>query len=292
MSKVDDLLKLKGLLDSGLINEEDFKKLKEKVLLNNEHHLQQKEELNDITNWNVFGQNNYEIKNEPIKQSDLQLDESKNSDNNKKTIGYVIMIFSLLIITILIYVNYNETEKQIPFPKTIEQINRNHSKANNKESTLIDSVKISESDENIIDSSYINNNKNQTSNMALQDVKDLMTNYYQDICNENFDVNNYYAYHVNQFINLENIYAKDVDYQINTIAKKEFRDTKINIISDVEETNSNDGLRYFSFSIEFGAFRVSKNKMTSCNVDIEIGLNEYNKISSYKELKYYNYKSY
>ena len=202
------------------------------------------------------------------------------------------MIFSLLIITILIYLNYDKTEQQISYPKTIEQINENHSKAPNKETTLIDAVKTSESDESIIDSSDINNNENQTTNIVLQDVKDLMTNYYQDICNGNFDVNNYYAYHVNQFINLENINAKEIDYQINTIAKKEFRDTKISIISDLEETNSNDGFRYYKFSIAFEAFRVSKNKMTNCNVDIEIGLNQYNKISSYKELKYYNYKSY
>ena len=69
---------------------------------------------------------------------------------------------------------------------------------------------------------------------------------------------------------------------------------KINIISDVEEVNldSNDGNRYFKFSILFEAFRNSKNKNTSCDVDIEIGLNSDFKIVSYKEMKYYNYKSF
>ena len=31
MSKIDELLKLKELLDLGLINEKDFEKLKEKI---------------------------------------------------------------------------------------------------------------------------------------------------------------------------------------------------------------------------------------------------------------------
>lgn len=296
MSKVEELLKLKRLLDSGLINEKDFEKLKENIFSNNIDLLPPKEEERKTIKSGYFCSvcNEIHDENETCKDSYLKLDASINFDNNKntKTIGYIIMLLSLLIIAMIIYLNFDDTKNQMPYQNTIKQTDDKLNEEPVKTTTLIDTVNKLESNKSIIDSSDINYNDNRTSNIALQDVKDLMTNYYQDICNGNFDVNNYYAYHVNQFINLENIYAKDIDYQINTIAKKEFRDTKINIISDIKETNSNDEFRYYKFSIEFEAFRVSKNKMTNCNVDIEIGLNQNNKITSYKELKYYNYKSY
>jgi uncharacterized protein (TIGR02145 family) len=133
---------------------------------------------------------------------------------------------------------------------------------------------------------------NSNNDISSQSVQDFMNGYYQDICNNNFDVNTYFSNNVNQFITLKNTTSDIINYQINNVAKNEFRNSKISIISDVEEVNSdsNDGSRYFTFSILFDAFRVSKNKNTSCNVDIEVGVNSEFKIVSYRELKYYNYK--
>ena len=76
-----------------------------------------------------------------------------------------------------------------------------------------------------------------SSTISSQSVQDFMNKYYQDICQNNFDVSTYFSSNVNQFITLKNTTSNTIDYQINIVAKKEFRNTKINITSSVEETN-------------------------------------------------------
>ena len=135
---------------------------------------------------------------------------------------------------------------------------------------------------------------NLPKDFSTQSVQDFINQYYQDICNDNLNVDSYYSPNVNQFITLKNITSDEVAYQINTVAKREFRNTKTKIISDVEQINkdSKNGISYYTFSISLETYRVSKKKNTACNVDIEIGLNPDFKMVSYKELKYYDYKSY
>jgi hypothetical protein len=45
---------------------------------------------------------------------------------------------------------------------------------------------------------------------------------------------------------------------------------------------------YFTYSIQYRCFRITRNKTQECDVDIQIGFNQNFQIKSYKELKVRN----
>ena len=308
MDKLDELLKIKELLDSGIITESDFKRKKDELLKSNNEisKIQKKGEI-------IIGDNEKECTNckciidkesEICKFCDYDFINKRISEkrvipieSNTNLKKYISIFLVAIVFIFLITIAFTGTRSNN------SEINNETPKA---DTTKVDIIKTSSDTTSVISKnadptepsaeyeSEESDDNNITNNISSQSVQDFMIGYYHDICNNNLDVSTYFPNNVNQFITLKNTTSDKIDYQINTVAKKEFRNAKINIISDVEEVNldSNDGNRYFKFSILFEAFRNSKNKNTSCDVDIEIGLNSDFKIVSYKEMKYYNYKSF
>lgn len=309
MSRIDEVLKLKSLLDSGLITEYDFKRKKEELFkdYNSSHENSLKKEI-------IIGENEKECpsckciidkKFDTCVFCDFDLINNKENIKNytptetnnslKKNSSILLVVFFFIFLATLVFTGNNSN---------------NHSKVKNDTDTITiskkDTTKIFSDTTSIVpkvvdtvaiaieDSIKKADINKVSSTISSQSVQDFMNKYYQDICQNNFDVSTYFSSNVNQFITLKNTTSNTIDYQINTVAKKEFRNTKINITSSVEETNNdlNDENKYFKFSISFETFRVSKNKNTSCDIDVEIGLTPDFKIMSYRELKYYNYKSY
>jgi hypothetical protein len=110
-----------------------------------------------------------------------------------------------------------------------------------------------------------------------------MSNYYNDIVNDNFDANTYYAQNVIQFINRKNLTADE----INELNQSSDDMTERSVLLDapaITFDRESEDIQYFRFSIYFVCYRPSKGKYQSCNLKIEVGFNAEKKLKVYREL--------
>ncbi len=135
MSKIDELLKLKELLDSGLINQNDFDKLKKKIF---------EEQKEESTEYN-------KIKNSELSEnitSEINSFKKPNIDSNNTKYKIIGLFVFVIIFVAIIYYNVNQKSS-----KNIEEIKE-----------IIDSTVLVikeapalEGQENYVDTLYTNN---------------------------------------------------------------------------------------------------------------------------------------
>jgi len=118
-------------------------------------------------------------------------------------------------------------------------------------------------------------------------LAERIDSYYSDIVSNNFDAYNYYSDTVNQFINLMNLSPEEVNDVFTS--ERDYTNEEIyfdrNTLMFDEKIND---VYYFTYSIQYRCFRITRNKTQECDVDIQIGFNQNFQIKSYKELKVRN----
>jgi hypothetical protein len=123
----------------------------------------------------------------------------------------------------------------------------------------------------------------QAQPITQEEVSNIMSNYYNDIVNDNFDANTYYAQNVIQFINRKNLTADE----INELNQSSDDMTERSVLLDapaITFDRESEDIQYFRFSIYFVCYRPSKGKYQSCNLKIEVGFNAEKKLKVYREL--------
>lgn len=117
-----------------------------------------------------------------------------------------------------------------------------------------------------------------------EDALKILSRYYYDINNSNFDANTYFSENVSQFISRHNVTPNDINTIFNQ--NNEFLRGQSEILNNqitFERTENN--LNYYSYWVDYICYRKSKNKNEFCKVNVEVGFDENNKITSYKELQ-------
>lgn len=126
--------------------------------------------------------------------------------------------------------------------------------------------------------------KNELKEFSTNEVTAFMRNYYNDLVMGNFDAYRYYADHVDRFISKKNVTPDEIN-EINR-SNDEFIDKTVYVQEETMTPSRIEGkVQYFTFWIYFTCYRASKDQYQSCNVNIEVGLNENKKMISYRELK-------
>jgi hypothetical protein len=140
--------------------------------------------------------------------------------------------------------------------------------------------------ESPIDENLNNNVREQEYNepISQDDLLNFITQYYTDISSNNFAAENYFSESVIQYINRKNTTPSDINSIHNN--NNEFIDGKSTIINnEISFDRKEADINYYNYWIDFSCFRKSKNKYQNCKVKVEIGIDKYNKIKSYRELE-------
>jgi len=117
-----------------------------------------------------------------------------------------------------------------------------------------------------------------------EDALKILSQYYYDINNSNFDANTYFSENVSQFISRHNLTPNDINTIFNQ--NNEFlRGQSVILNNQVTFERTENNLNYYSYWVDYSCYRKSKNKNEFCKVNVEVGFNENNKITSYKELR-------
>jgi hypothetical protein len=152
-----------------------------------------------------------------------------------------------------------------------------------------------------INTSHSTNNeieKDQNSETSLYPenysniISEIITNYYSDLNNNNFDAEKYYAKNVDQFISIKNTNPTNIN---NLKNNDDYQDgSSIVDVSSISLTKNNPNNYYscWNFNVEYECFRPSKNKYQKCNITIYLGFDENNHIVSYVEKNVRNLKFY
>lgn len=120
--------------------------------------------------------------------------------------------------------------------------------------------------------------------LSADDVSSIMGSYYYDQSIEELDARSYFAPHVIQFITKKNL----TPYDINTIIERntEYENALTQILDgSCRFARLDNEVSYWTYWVSFQCYRVSKDKIQKCNIQIETGFNQDNEIKSYKELQ-------
>jgi hypothetical protein len=120
--------------------------------------------------------------------------------------------------------------------------------------------------------------------ISQDELLNFVTQYYNDISSDNFSAETYFSDNVFQYINRKNINPTEINSIHNN--NNEFINAKSTIInSEINFDRTEGEINYYNYWVYFNCFRKSKNKFQSCKVKIEIGIDDKNKIKSYRELE-------
>ncbi len=123
-------------------------------------------------------------------------------------------------------------------------------------------------------------------------ITEIITNYYDDLNNNNFNAENYYAKNVEQFISIKNTNPNNINSLINDDDYQDGVSTIDESSIKLIDSDSNNYYSCWSFNVNYQCFRPSKGKYQKCNITIYLGFDENNHIVSYKEKKIRNLKFY
>ena len=123
-------------------------------------------------------------------------------------------------------------------------------------------------------------------------ITEIITNYYDDLNNNNFNAENYYAKNVEQFISIKNTNPNNINSLINEDDYQDGVSTIDESSIKLIDSDSNNYYSCWSFNVNYQCFRPSKGKYQKCNITIYLGFDENNLIVSYKEKKIRNLKFY
>jgi len=123
-------------------------------------------------------------------------------------------------------------------------------------------------------------------------ITEIITNYYDDLNNNNFNAENYYAKNVEQFISIKNTNPNNINSLINDNDYQDGVSTIDESSIKLIDSDSNNYYSCWSLNVDYQCFRPSKGKYQKCNITIYLGFDENNLIVSYKEKKIRNLKFY
>lgn len=210
-----------------------------------------------------------ELRPEPIKPQNQYYPQ--NNVKEKSKIPYIIGASALIVIVILVGV-FLLSKNQNPVAPEITP------------TEISDSVQVQEAAAPIseIDTTSVAlSNSTQTSQ---EDVLKILSKYYYDINNSNFDAFNYFSENISQFITRRNITPNDINVIFNQ--NNEFLRGQSQIVNNqILFERTENSIDYYSYWVDYNCYRRSKDKNQFCEVNVEVGFNRNNKIVSYKELK-------
>jgi hypothetical protein len=210
-----------------------------------------------------------ELRPEPIKTQSQYYPQ--NNVEEKSKIPYIIGASALIVIVILAGVFFL-SKNQNPVAPEVEP----------KE--ISDSIQVQELEapvSNIDTTNVALSNSNQTSQ---EDILKILSQYYYDINNSNFDAFNYFSENVTQFITRRDITPNDINIIFNQ--NNEFLRGQSQIVNNqILYERTENSIDYYSYWVDYNCYRRSKDKNQFCKVNVEVGFNGNNKIESYKELK-------
>ena len=123
-------------------------------------------------------------------------------------------------------------------------------------------------------------------------ISEIITNYYDDLNNNNFDAEKYYAKNVDQFISIKNTNPTN----INELKNNDDYQDGVSIVDEssitLTKNNPNNYYSCWNYNVKYECFRPSKNKYQKCNFTIYLGFDENNHIVSYLEKNVRNLKFY
>jgi hypothetical protein len=120
--------------------------------------------------------------------------------------------------------------------------------------------------------------------ITAEEALNLLSQYYEDLNNSSMDANNYFAENVSDFISRHNVSPKEINQILSQ--NNEYVNGESAIKNDeVTYQRKEDNISYYRYWIDYHCYRKSKNKNEFCKVNIEVGFNENNQITSYKQLK-------
>lgn len=209
--------------------------------------------------------------------------------------NYIIAIIGVSIVLILIVLGgilvdnkkkYNKNEEEIAIQKqklidSVNQVNAENQRIFIKQQDSINT-------ETSFKLDSIRTNEKKLIFLQNKDMlSDKIKKYYLDIQNQEFEANNYFSEIVNQYINITNTTPDEINGLF--LNKQDFLNEKV-YFDDFTFIfqKEGEGIYYFSYSITYSCFRPRKNKMQSCDVDVEVGFDENFKIKSYQELEIRN----
>jgi hypothetical protein len=215
-----------------------------------------------------------------------------NDINDSKNKNYIFFFLGILIIGLFILLlirknNYQNENFQINLDSAHQTKDTSIGFNSMIETRSIDTTSNLQYSETTNNDESIQNNDE----FLEQKLLNILNEYYTDISLDRFLANKYFSKNVIQFINMINISSNDID---EVFAKNnEFSHPKVSIVNDEINFSRSDGqIDFYNYWINYSCYRKSKNKFQRCNVQIEIGFDNYNKIKSYRELKVTNLNFY
>ena len=114
---------------------------------------------------------------------------------------------------------------------------------------------------------------------------DYIKQYYLSINSTEFNAHDWFEDNVQNYITKKNITADDIGTMHSENTEFTERNSTIDESSFVLNRGENE-TNYWQFMVHFTCHRTAKNNYQSCNILVEIGINNStNKIISYKELE-------
>jgi len=210
-----------------------------------------------------------ELRPEPIKPQSQYYPQ--NNVEQKSKMPYIIGASALIVIVILVGVFFL-SKNQNPVAPEITP------------TEISDSVQVQEAAAPISEIDTISVALSNSTQTSQEDVLKILSQYYHDINNSNFDAFNYFSENISQFITRRNITPNDINTIFNQ--NNEFIRGQSQIVNnEILFQRTENNISYYSYWVDYNCYRRSKEKNQFCKVNVEVGFNEMNKIASYKELK-------
>ncbi|MBS1653099.1 MAG: hypothetical protein U0W65_09340 [Bacteroidia bacterium] len=189
--------------------------------------------------------------------------------NTSNQLNVVLGILGVVFALAVIYFSFNK--------KDAPQENTNNTAVENTQPIINESAISETTNNDVIEQEHYEP-------ISQDELLNFVNQYYNDISSDNFSAENYFSDNVNQYINRKNISPSEINsIHINN---NEFVNGKSTIINNEINFDRTDGdISYYNYWIDFSCYRKSKNKFQNCKVKVEIGIDNNNKIKSYRELE-------
>ena len=192
-----------------------------------------------------------------------------NSIHEKSKYPYLLGALALLVIIILGGLLYSKNTT-------------NNSTANSQPTNeLIDSTQFQNT--TVPNTAIETSNSVSPHEINSEKILNILSQYHYDINHSNFDANTYFSENVSQYFSRHNVTPNEINNIFNQ--NKDFIRGQSNILNNqitFERTVNN--INYYSYWVDYSCYRKSENKTEFGKVNVELGFDENNKITSYKEL--------
>ena len=120
--------------------------------------------------------------------------------------------------------------------------------------------------------------------VSAYQVSEIMSNYYNDLNNDDFNAHDYYAPRIDRFIAKTNISPSEIN-RLNQ-SKTDYLYASADIIDNyIENIGEKNSISYWTYWVDFTCWRTNREKWQHCKIHVEVGFNVNSKMVSYRELK-------